>query len=57
MLTDAELLQQVFLEALSPLVAELARCFATDVTAEDAEAAAFERPQPESLDTSPRPVA
>jgi hypothetical protein len=56
MLTDVELLEQVFLEPLSPHVAELARRFAADVAGEDAEAAAFERPQPVSLETSPRPV-
>jgi hypothetical protein len=59
MLTDTELLERARVEIapLSPLGAELVSRFAADVAAENAEAAAFERPQPASLDTSPRPVA
>jgi hypothetical protein len=60
MLTDKELLAAVQSSSAinDPAVRELARRFAADVAEMDAEEAAWlQRPQPLSLDISPRPVA
>ena len=60
MLTDRELLAAVHISGAlnDPTVRELARRFAADVAAMDADEAAWlEQPQPVSLDTTPRPVA
>jgi hypothetical protein len=60
MLTDHELLAAVRSSSAmnDPAVRELARRFAEDVAAMDANEAAFlEQPQPLSLDITPRPVA
>lgn len=59
MLTDKELLAAVRSSSAinDPAVRELARRLAEDVAAMDAEEATWlERPQPVSVDTSPRPV-
>jgi hypothetical protein len=58
MLTDRELLAAVHASGVlnDPAVYELARRFAADLAAMDADEAAWLE-QPASLDTSPRPVA